>query len=141
MKDYTPQDQQQSDINKQLVDQIFTDMKVASVGKITQILDEGYQVQLLPNLDGNIVQVTSINKLYGRDYYKYKSEWQYYDMCKLGDYVVVLFLDNYTSGLVNENMRVSSDMSKHSYSNCVVISRIDRKLEFEKNKYEKIERK
>ena len=141
MKDYTPQDQQQSDINKQLVDQIFTDMKVASVGKITQILDEGYQVQLLPNLDGNVVQVTSINKLYGRDYYKYKSEWQYYDMCKLGDYVVVLFLDNYTSGLVNENMRVSSDMSKHSYSSCVVISKIDRKLEFEKNKYEKIERK
>lgn len=141
MKDYTPQDQQQSDINKQLVDQIFTDMKVASVGKITQILDEGYQVQLLPNLDGNVVQVTSINKLYGRDYYKHKNEWQYYDMCKLGDYVVVLFLDNYTSGLVNENMRVSSDMSKHSYSSCVVISKIDRKLEFEKNKYEKIERK
>ena len=141
MKDYTPQDQQQSDINKQLVDQIFTDMKVASVGKITQILDEGYQVQLLPNLDGNVVQVTSINKLYGRDYCEHKSEWQYYDMCKLGDYVVVLFLDNYTSGLVNENMRVSSDMSKHSYSSCVVISKIDRKLEFEKNKYEKIERK
>lgn len=141
MKDYTPQDQQQSDINKKLVDQVFTDLKVASIGKITQILSEGYLVQLLPNLDENMIQVSSINKLYGRDYYKYKSEWQYYDMCKLGDYVVVLFLDNYTSRVINENMKISSDMSKHSYSNCVVISKIDRKLEFEKNKYEKIERK
>ena len=138
MSDYTPQDQLQSDVNKQLSDQIFTDMKVASVGKIIQIFDEGYKIQLLPNISRNIVYVNSFNKLYERYYYKHKSEWQYSELCKVGDYVCVIFLDNYTSNLLNENMNISENMSKHSYSSCIVVSKIDRKIDF--SKYEKVER-
>lgn len=97
-----------NDTLKMVEDNIFNNLKVASLGIYKGDTTWGIKVRLIPQVEGKSVYVETLNKIEG---------------LKVNDIVCVLFLDNYTKNY-DENNNIKKDISKHTYNNCIVLCKI-----------------
>lgn len=137
-ENYTPYNKQEIDRVREQQDLISSDLKVASLGIIKEVQNDGYVIQLVPKVSGRTTQVKTVNLIY-EEKLKVHSKYtevtnpsdQYASMKtkieavgKEGDWVVVLFLDYMTSKVGNEHLNVDQTKTTHSYSNAFALQLI-----------------